>query len=58
MVSVDIFSEVTDRAARLLDATGYGGRVTVVLADAEHAIPDAVLFDAVCGTASPAAVIF
>lgn len=36
VVSVDIDPEVTDRARELLDATGYGNRVTVVQADAEN----------------------
>jgi protein-L-isoaspartate(D-aspartate) O-methyltransferase len=39
VVSVDIDPEVTDRARELLDATGYGGRVTVVQADAENPLP-------------------
>jgi protein-L-isoaspartate(D-aspartate) O-methyltransferase len=36
VVSVDIDPAVTDRARELLDATGYGSRVTVVQADAEN----------------------
>jgi protein-L-isoaspartate(D-aspartate) O-methyltransferase len=39
VVSVDIDPEVADRARELLDATGYGSRVTVVLADAENPLP-------------------
>jgi protein-L-isoaspartate(D-aspartate) O-methyltransferase len=39
VVSVDIDPEVTDRARELLDATGYGGRVAVVQADAENPLP-------------------
>lgn len=39
VVSVDIDPEVTDRARALLDATGYGSRVTVVQADAEDRVP-------------------
>ncbi|WP_210406794.1 methyltransferase, FxLD system [Prauserella flavalba] len=39
VVSVDIDPEVTDRARELLDATGYGNRVTVVQADAENPLP-------------------
>lgn len=39
VVSVDIDPEVTDRARVLLDATGYGDRVEVVLADAENHVP-------------------
>ncbi|MBP2323796.1 protein-L-isoaspartate(D-aspartate) O-methyltransferase [Kibdelosporangium banguiense] len=39
VVSVDIDPEVTDRASELLDATGYGSRVTVVQADAENPLP-------------------
>ncbi|MDX8053815.1 methyltransferase, FxLD system [Lentzea sp. BCCO 10_0798] len=39
VVSVDIDPEVTGRARELLDATGYGSRVTVVQADAENPLP-------------------
>lgn len=39
VVTIDIDSDVTDRARRLLDATGYG-RVEVILADGEHGLPD------------------
>lgn len=39
VVSVDIDPEVTDRARELLNATGYGSRVTVVQADAENPLP-------------------
>jgi len=39
VISVDIDPEVTDRARDLLEATGYGGRVTVVQVDAEGRIP-------------------
>ncbi|SHF68810.1 methyltransferase, FxLD system [Streptoalloteichus hindustanus] len=39
VVSVDIDPEVTDRARELLEATGYGSRVTVVLADAGNPLP-------------------
>lgn len=39
VVSVDIDSEVTDRARDLLEQTGYGNRVDVVLADAENPLP-------------------
>ncbi|MFB7763516.1 methyltransferase, FxLD system [Streptomyces xiamenensis] len=52
VVSVDIDPLVTDRAGELLDAAGYGDRVTVVQADAEKPIPgldepvDAVLVTA------------
>ncbi|MEV4348923.1 bifunctional class I SAM-dependent methyltransferase/GNAT family N-acetyltransferase [Actinoplanes sp. NPDC049596] len=35
VVSVDIDAEVVDRAARLLDEAGYGGRVRVLAADAD-----------------------
>jgi protein-L-isoaspartate(D-aspartate) O-methyltransferase len=51
VVSVDIDPEVTDRASAALDAAGYGGRVTVVLADAEHGVPGLEPFDAVIVTA-------
>lgn len=39
VISVDIDPAVTDRARELLDATGYGARVTVVQADAENPLP-------------------
>ncbi|MEU4231990.1 methyltransferase, FxLD system [Nonomuraea sp. NPDC026600] len=38
VISVDIDREVTDRAAELLDVAGYGDRVKVITADAEHEI--------------------
>jgi protein-L-isoaspartate(D-aspartate) O-methyltransferase len=50
VVSVDIDPEVTDRASALLDATGYGSRVTVVLADAEHGVPESGPFDRIIVT--------
>jgi protein-L-isoaspartate(D-aspartate) O-methyltransferase len=50
VVSVDIDPEVTDRASTLLDATGYGSRVMVVLADAEHGVPEFGPFDAIIVT--------
>ncbi|MEV6861424.1 methyltransferase, FxLD system [Streptosporangium subroseum] len=40
VVSVDIDPEVTDGASVALDATGYGHRVRVILADAEHGVPE------------------
>jgi protein-L-isoaspartate(D-aspartate) O-methyltransferase len=39
VVSVDIDPEVTDRTASLLEAAGYGGRVRVLVADADNRIP-------------------
>lgn len=51
VVSVDIDPEVIDRASTLLDATGYSSRVTVVQADAEHAVPDLESVDAILVTA-------
>ncbi|WP_284740308.1 methyltransferase, FxLD system [Amycolatopsis sp. RTGN1] len=52
VVSVDIDSEVTDRARALLDATGYGNQVDVVLADAENPLPGLdESFDAILVTA-------
>jgi protein-L-isoaspartate(D-aspartate) O-methyltransferase len=39
VVSVDIDSEVIDRARALLDATGYGSRVAALQADAENVVP-------------------
>ncbi|SEF38111.1 protein-L-isoaspartate(D-aspartate) O-methyltransferase [Amycolatopsis pretoriensis] len=39
VVSVDIDPDVTDRARELLEQTGYGNRVDVILADAESPLP-------------------
>lgn len=50
VVSVDIDPDVTERASRLLEATGYADRVRVVLADAEHGVADEAAFDAVLVT--------
>ncbi|GAA2302044.1 hypothetical protein GCM10010149_59200 [Nonomuraea roseoviolacea subsp. roseoviolacea] len=50
VASMDIDPEVTERASTRLEATGYGGRVTVVLADAEHGAPNYGIFDAVIVT--------
>lgn len=50
VVSVDIDPDVTARATEALKATGYGDRVQVVLADAEHPIPDVGLFDVIIVT--------
>ena len=46
VVSVDIDPEVIDRAAAMLDAAGYGARVRVLVADAEHGVADEDMFDA------------
>jgi protein-L-isoaspartate(D-aspartate) O-methyltransferase len=60
VVSVDIDPEVTDRARALLEATGYGGRVAVVRADAEDGVPeldepvDAIIVTAGAWDMSPA----
>ncbi|MFD0852776.1 methyltransferase domain-containing protein, partial [Actinomadura adrarensis] len=45
VVSIDIDAEITDRAGRLLERAGYGGRVTVLQADAEHPVPGFGRFD-------------
>ncbi|WP_449061492.1 methyltransferase, FxLD system [Planomonospora algeriensis] len=50
VISMDIDPEVTDRASALLDAAGYGSRVEVVLADAEHGVPASEPFDAIVVT--------
>ncbi|WP_328468795.1 methyltransferase, FxLD system [Actinoplanes sp. NBC_00393] len=50
VVTVDIDPEVTDRAAKLLDETGYGGRVRVLVADAENGVPGETEFDAIIVT--------
>lgn len=50
VVSVDIDTEVVERARALLEASGYGGRVTVVQGDAEHGLPETGPFDAIIVT--------
>lgn len=50
VVSVDIDPEVTDRAAKLLDEAGYGSRVRVLVADAEHGVPNEGRIDAIIVT--------
>lgn len=50
VVSIDIDPEVIDRAATALDATGYSSRVRVLVADAEHGVPDEGPFDAIIVT--------
>ncbi|MDG4803707.1 methyltransferase, FxLD system [Micromonospora sp. WMMD980] len=50
VVSVDIDPDVTDRAAALLEVNGYGSRVRVLVADAEHGVPDEGPFDAIIVT--------
>ena len=52
VVSIDIDPEVIDRAATALDATGYSSRVRVLVADAEHGVPDEGPFDAIIVTVS------
>ena len=51
VVTVDIDPEVAGWATAALDATGYGGRVTVVTGDGEHGAPGYGLFDAIIVTA-------
>jgi protein-L-isoaspartate(D-aspartate) O-methyltransferase len=50
VVTVDIDEEVTDRASRCLDETGYS-HVTVVLGDAEYGVPDFAPYDRILVTA-------
>jgi len=50
VVSVEIDPDVTDRAAALLDETGYASRVRVLVADAEHGVPGEEPFDAIIVT--------
>ncbi|BCJ51822.1 hypothetical protein Asp14428_32970 [Actinoplanes sp. NBRC 14428] len=50
VVSMDIDAEVTDRATALLHANGYGDRVRVLAADAEHGVPGEDVFDAIIVT--------
>lgn len=51
VVSVDIDREITERAIVLLDRAGYSGRVWVMVADAEHGVPGAGVFDRILVTA-------
>jgi protein-L-isoaspartate(D-aspartate) O-methyltransferase len=50
IVSVDIDPDITDQASALLDAAGYGSRVRVLCADAEHRLPGEGVFDRVLVT--------
>lgn len=50
VVSVDIDPDIVGRAAGLLEQTGYGGRVRVLHADAEHGVPGEGLFDRILVT--------
>jgi protein-L-isoaspartate(D-aspartate) O-methyltransferase len=50
VTTVDIFPDVTARARACLDAAGYG-QVRVVLADAEHGVPDGAPYDRILITA-------
>jgi protein-L-isoaspartate(D-aspartate) O-methyltransferase len=47
VVTIDIDSDITARAAAALDRTGYADRVTVITGDAEHPIPGHGPFDAI-----------
>jgi protein-L-isoaspartate(D-aspartate) O-methyltransferase len=49
VTTVDIDPDVTDRASRLLDTAGYA-RVNVVLADAEHGVPEHAPYDRIIVT--------
>jgi len=49
VTTVDIDADVTARARRFLDAAGYG-HVNVVLADAEHGVPDRAPYDRIIVT--------
>lgn len=51
VASMDIDPEITERAARVLKATGYGDRVTILTGDGEHAAPEHAPFDAIIMTA-------
>ena len=50
VVTVDIDADVTARARAGLDAAGYGDRVVVVTADAEHGVAEHAGYDAVVVT--------
>ncbi|NUP46316.1 MAG: methyltransferase, FxLD system [Catenulispora sp.] len=49
VTTVDIDEFVTDRASRFLEQAGYG-RVNVVLADAEHGVPEFAPYDRILVT--------
>jgi protein-L-isoaspartate(D-aspartate) O-methyltransferase len=51
VVSADIDPDVIERARERLAATGYAGRVRLVMADAEHDLPADGLFDRILVTA-------
>ena len=50
VVSVDIDADIVDRARELLQETGYGDRVQVLQADAEHGVPGRGVFDRILVT--------
>jgi protein-L-isoaspartate(D-aspartate) O-methyltransferase len=50
VITVDIDPDITANASAALDATGYGSRVEVLLADAEHPVPGLGEVDAVIVT--------
>lgn len=50
VLTVDIDPDITDRASALLDAAGYGDRVRVLCADAEHTLPGEGVFDRILVT--------
>lgn len=50
VITVDIDSDVTDRAAVCLDAAGYGSRVRVLQTDAHHGVPEEAPFDVILVT--------
>ena len=47
VVTLDLDPEITERAATVLQATGYSGRVTVLTGDGEHGAPGHGMFDAI-----------
>ncbi|MER5780211.1 methyltransferase, FxLD system [Streptomyces mobaraensis] len=50
VTTIDIDPEITDRARRLLASAGYGDRVTILTADAEHGGPERAPYDRVVVT--------
>ena len=50
VASVDIDADVTARASAALEEAGYGDRVEVVTADAEHGLPKFAPYDAIVVT--------
>jgi protein-L-isoaspartate(D-aspartate) O-methyltransferase len=51
VITMERFAELADRARRILDALGYGDRVTVVVGDGSLGWPEAAPYDGIVVTA-------